>query len=122
MKYLYIIIVSVAFSCSTGNETDILSFRKGNFKTFLGAHKDSSFFYRTDKFQFETYRNQVDTFSIYWKSNFEYELRKVNPKNKLDSTPFIVKITGIKDKSYKFKGSYLGSNFKQEGNTYKISE
>ncbi|NIJ46156.1 hypothetical protein FHR24_002634 [Wenyingzhuangia heitensis] len=116
------ILTSVFISCNTGNKTDVTLFRKGHFKTYLGERKDSSNFYRTEKIQIETYKNQVDTFSVYWKSNFEYELRKVNPKNKLDSIPFIVKITAIKNNYYKFKGSYLGSNFKQEGITYKIEE
>ncbi len=115
-----ILAMSVLFSCNKENKTDILYFKKGTFKTYLGERKDSSFFVRTDKLQIETYRNKKDTFAVSWKSNFEYTLQKVNPKNKLDSIPFIVKITAIKNKSYKFKGAYLGSNFKQEGVTYKL--
>ncbi|NJB83843.1 hypothetical protein [Wenyingzhuangia aestuarii] len=122
MRFLYLICISVVVSCSSGNSTDILSFKTGSFKTYLGERKDSSSFYRTEKFQIESYRNQVDTFDIHWKSNFEYELRKVNPTSKLDSIPFVVKITAIKENYYKFKGAYLGSNFKQEGTTYKLSE
>ncbi len=119
MRFLYLILISVFISCSTGNKTDILSFKKGNFKTYIGERKDSSYFYRDDKIQVEFYKNQKDTFNIQWKSNFEYELRKINPKSKLDSIPFIVKITAIKENYYKFRGAYLGNNFKQEGITYK---
>lgn len=123
MKHLiYIIVASVLTSCVSGNKTDVSYFKEGHFKTYLGKRKDSSTFYRTELLQIEFYKNQVDTFSIYWKSDFEYELRKVNPKSKLDSIPFVVKITGIKEKSYQFKGSYLGSNFKQEGETIKIDK
>lgn len=120
MRFLYLILISVFISCSTGNNTDISSFREGSFKTYLGERKDSSFFYRNKNIQIETYNNQIDTFSIYWKSNFEYELRKLSPKSKLDSLPFIVKITAIKENYYKFKGAYLGSNFKQQGTTHKV--
>ena len=115
---LYIITISVFVSCSTGNKTDILSFREGHFKTYLGKRKDSSNFYRIKNLQIETYRNKTDTFRIDWKSNFEYELRKVNPQNKLDSIPFKVRITAIKNNYYKFKGAYLGSDFIQTGTTY----
>lgn len=115
------ITISVLYSCSNGNKTDIVAFKKGNFKTYLGEQKDSSVFYRDDHIQIERYKNQIDTFAIKWKSNFEYELKKINPKSKLDSIPFVVKITGIKENTYNFKGSYLGSNFKQEGITVKIS-
>ena len=104
------------------NKTNVLSFKEGDFKTYLGKKKDSSYFYRTNKIQIETYQNKSDTFHIRWKNNFEYELKKVNPKTKLDSIPFIVKITAIKENYYKFKGAYLGSNFKQEGITYKIKK
>lgn len=123
MKLLIsLITISVLFSCSQGNKTDIASFKKGHFKTYLGERKDSSTFYRYDHLQIERYRNNIDTFTIAWKSNFEYELKKTNPKSKLDSIPFLVKITGIKNNSYEFKGSYLGSNFKQEGVTIKTGE
>jgi len=118
---LYTLLTSVFISCYSGNNTDVLSFKTGAFKTYLGQRKDSSSFYRTEKLQIESYRNKIDTFDIHWKSNFEYELRKVNPQSKLDSIPFVVKIIAIKESSYQFKGAYLGSNFKQEGTTYKIS-
>lgn len=114
--------MSVLFSCSKKNKTDILYFKTGKFKTYVGKRKDSSFFYRNDKFQIETYRNKKDTFEISWKSNFEYQLLKINPTSKLDSTPFIVKINAIKQDSYEFKGYYLGSNFKQDGISYKLKE
>lgn len=117
-----IITLSVLFSCSQGNKTDIVSFRKGHFKTYLGERKDSSTFYRDENYQIERYRNKADTFAIVWKSSFEYELKKLHPKGKLDSIPFLVKITGVKENSYNFKGSYIGSNFKQEGITFKTSK
>ncbi|MGY5352907.1 hypothetical protein ACXGQW_10180 [Wenyingzhuangia sp. IMCC45533] len=120
--FINIIFISVLFSCTTKNKTDILYFKKGNFKTYIGERKDSSFFYRNDKIQVESYQNQKDTFDIYWKSNFEYHLKKVHPTSKLDSIPFIVKITAIKQDYYQFKGYYLGSNFKQDGITYKVKE
>lgn len=119
---LYIISASVFISCNTGNKTDVLSFREGHFKTYLGERKDSSTFHRTKDLQIETYRNQIDSFHVSWKSNFEYELRKVNPQSKLDSIPFKVKITAIKENYYQFKGAYLGSDFVQSGTTHLIKE
>ncbi len=123
MKFLItFFLLSVLCACTAKHKTDILFFRKGTFKTYVGKRKDSSYFFRNDKTQIETYRNKKDTFAITWKSNFEYELRKKNPRTKLDSLPFIVKITAIKQDYYKFKGYYLGSNFKQDGITYKLKE
>ncbi|MGY6647814.1 hypothetical protein [Wenyingzhuangia sp. IMCC45574] len=119
---IYTLVTFVFISCNTGSKTDVTVFKEGYFKTYLGERKDSSYFYRDAHYQIETYRNQVDTFKISWTSNFEYELRKLNPNSKLDSIPFIVKITGLKENSYQFKGSYKGSNFKQEGITYKLKK
>ncbi|MEN8765592.1 MAG: hypothetical protein ACN4EF_04645 [Wenyingzhuangia sp.] len=123
MRFIsYIIFISVFISCNSGNRTDVLLFKEGRFKTYLGERKDSSYLYRTKTLQIETYKNKVDTFSIFWKSNFEYELRKTTPKNKLDSIPFKVRITKIKKNYYKFKAGYLGSHFIQTGTTYITKE
>ena len=75
---------------------------------------------RNDSIQIETYNNVKDTFAIQWNSNFEYELHKINPKKGLDSVPFYVKITGVKDSTYTFKAHYKGSDFKQKGKVIKI--
>ncbi|MDB4297822.1 hypothetical protein N9901_03630 [Flavobacteriaceae bacterium] len=121
MKFLfYIFSISVAISCSSRNATDILSFKQGTFKTYLKDSKDSSTFVRTKNLQIEHYKQKVDTFTVEWIHNFEYHLKKLHPNSKLDSIPFIVKITGIKENSYKFKGHYQGSNFKQEGTSHKL--
>ena len=120
MKYIVpILLISVVFACKPRKITDISVFKTGQFTSYLKDSRDSSYFYRTHHFQIETYKGKTDSFAVYWKSDFEYELRKVNPKSKLDSLPFIVKITGIKENTYTFKGHYQGSNFKQEGTTIK---
>jgi len=106
------------FSCK-GN-TDINDFKTGTFKTFLEDSDITSVAVRNDSVQIETYNNTKDTFAIEWKSNFEYILTKLHPKNELDSTPFHVKITKFKDKSYDFKAYYKGSNFKQKGKAIKL--
>jgi len=47
-------------------------------------------------------------------------LVKKNPISLLDSTPFHVKITGVRKNSYSFRAYYKGSNFKQKGEAFKI--
>jgi hypothetical protein len=96
------------------------NFKIGKYKTILEDNDITSFAERNDSIQIETYNNKKDTFSIQWISNFEYVLLKKNPKSKLDSTPFYVKITGIKKNSYNFKAYYKGSNFKQKGKAIKL--
>jgi len=94
--------------------------KTGTFETHLDDSDAVSFAYRNDTIQIETYDNKKDTFNIEWKSNFEYVLTKVNPKKGLDSVPFYVKITGVKNNTYTFKAYYKGSNFKQTGNAIKL--
>ena len=109
-------------SACTQKETKVATFRKGTFKTHLDGTDITSVAIRNDSIQYENYNSKIDTFSIKWISNFEYELLNLHPKNALDSTLFVVKITGIKEKSYTFTAHYKGSNFKQKGSAIKIKD
>lgn len=124
MRYLIlsIIIFTLLLSCSNGKSLDVKELRTGTFETHLDDSDEVSTAVRTNEIQIETYNNKKDTFNIEWKSNFEYILRKVNPKKGLDSTPFHVKITGIKGNKYTFKAYYKGSNFKQKGTAIKLKK
>ncbi len=117
---IYIILLFLFFSCE--KSTDVAQFRTGTYKTYLDDSDEVSTAIRSDSIQIEIYNNVRDTFAINWKSNFEYELKKINPKKGLDSVPFYVKITGIKGNTYTFKANYKGSNFKQQGKAVKQSE
>lgn len=102
--------------------TNIDSFKTGKYKTLLKESEISSIAVRNDSLQIELTEGVRDTFYIDWKNDFEYILLKKNPKSLLDSTPFHVKITGIKNKEYTFKAYFKGSNFKQEGIAVKLEE
>ncbi|MET2985449.1 hypothetical protein [Aureibaculum conchae] len=121
MRYLILILSSIFFFSCT-EQGDINQFKTGTFKTHLDDTDINSVAYRNDSIQIETYNNVKDTFAIKWTSNFEYELLKLNPKTQLDSTPFIVKITGIKENSYSFLAHFKGSNFKQKGKAVKLED
>ncbi|MDY7396105.1 DNA topoisomerase IV [Aureibaculum sp. 2210JD6-5] len=119
MRY-FIVIVSLFLFYSCGKQGNIDQFKTGTFKTHLDESDINSIAYRNDSIQIETYNNVKDTFAVKWTSNFEYELLKLNPKTQLDSTPFIVKITGIKENSYSFTAHFKGSDFKQKGTAVKV--
>ena len=101
---------------------NINSFKTGKYKTVLKDSDISSIAERNDSLQIELTEGVRDTFYINWKNDFEYILLKKQPKSLLDSTPFHVKITGVKDKEYTFKAYFKGSNFKQEGTAIKLEE
>lgn len=122
MRYLIFISFLLFISCSNNNQT-IHSFkdlRQGNFKSEIINSDVTSYFSRNNKIQTEKFDDKEYQFSIHWKSDFEYELLNLHPKNALDSTPFVVKITGLHKKFYTFTAQYKGSEFKQKGKTYKL--
>jgi len=95
-------------------------FKQGKFKTVLDDKETESFATRNDSIQIEDFNGVKDTFNIKWLDQFEYVLTKRAPKTMLDSTPFYVKITSVKQDSYSFNAYYKGSNFKQKGTAYKL--
>ncbi|MFD1315905.1 hypothetical protein [Namhaeicola litoreus] len=109
------------FGCKS-ETTNIDSFKTGKYKTLLKDNEISSIAVRNDSLQIELTNGVRDTFYINWKNDFEYTLLKKHPKSLLDSTPFHVKITGIKNNEYTFKAFFKGSNFKQEGTAIKLEE
>ena len=119
-KLLFLFAIIILFSCQEKPKTIPNNFKTGTFKTTLDDSESTSTAYRNDSIQIESYNNKKDTFNIKWINSFEYILVKTNPKTLLDSTPFHVKITGIKKNSYTFRAFYKGSNFKQKGTATKI--
>lgn len=119
-KLLFLSVIIILFSCQEKPKTIPNNFKTGTFKTTLDDSESTSTAYRNDSIQIESYNNKKDTFNIKWINSFEYILVKTNPKTLLDSTPFHVKITGIKKNSYTFRAFYKGSNFKQKGTATKI--
>ena len=95
-------------------------FKQGRFKSILDDKEIVSFATRNDSIQIEEFNGLKDTFNIKWVDQFVYVLTKRVPKTLLDSTPFHVKITGVKQNSYSFNAYYKGSNLKQKGTTYKV--
>ena len=117
---LIIIILTYFMSCIKSSKVNVDDFKRGSFKTVLDDRETVSLAYRNDSVQIESYNEVKDTFYITWLDQFEYVLLKKNPKTLLDSTPFHVKITSIKNDSYTFRAHYKGSNFKQKGTAFKL--
>lgn len=121
MRYFLIfILLSFSISCINKNKVHVNDFKKGSFKTTLEDDDIVSYATRNDSIQIEDFNGVKDTFKIKWLDQFEYILVKKNPKTMLDSTPFHVKITGIKKNTYSFSAYYKGSNFKQKGTAIKL--
>lgn len=121
MRYFFIILLLFSLvSCIKKNKVNMDDFKQGKFKTVLEDKETVSFATRNDSIQIEDFNGIKDTFNIKWLDQFEYVLTKRVPRTLLDSTPFYVKITGVKQNSYSFKAYYKGSNFKQKGTAFKL--
>ena len=121
MRYFFIALLLFSLvSCIKKNKVNMDDFKQGKFKTVLEDKETLSFETRNDSIQIEDFNGIKDTINIKWLDQFEYVLTKRVPKTLLDSTPFYVKITGVKQNSYSFKAYYKGSNFKQKGTAFKL--
>lgn len=121
MRYFFIVLLLFSLvSCIKKNKVNMDDFKQGKFKTVLEDKETVSFATRNDSIQIEDFNGIKDTFNIKWLDQFEYVLTKRVPRTLLDSTPFYVKITGVKQNSYSFKAYYKGSNFKQKGTAFKL--
>lgn len=121
MRYFFIVLLLFSLvSCIKKNKVNMDDFKQGKFKTVLEDKETVSFATRNDSIQIEDFNGIKDTFNIKWLDQFEYVLTKRVPRTMLDSTPFYVKITGVKQNSYSFKAYYKGSNFKQKGTAFKL--
>ena len=107
-------------SCMGNPNLKMTEFRTGTFKTVLEDSETVSYARRNDSIQIEDFNGSKDTFNIKWLDQFEYVLTKRHPKTQLDSTPFHVKITSVKENQYSFSAYYKGSNFKQKGTAEKL--
>jgi len=120
MKYIFVIVLLITFSCKKQSNLTPKQIKTGTFKTIIKDGDYQSMAERNDTIQIETFNQKKDTFHIKWTNNFEYVLTKKNPKNDLDRKPFVVKITGIKQNSYTFSASFKGSNYEQKGKAEKM--
>ena len=121
MKYFLILCFVFFLSCNQSKGLTPEQLKVGTFKTILNDSV-SSLAVRSATKQIETYNDVKYEFNIYWKSNFEYSLKRINPKNALDSTAFIIKITGIHKNTYTFKAHYKGFKYFQKGKAIRISD
>lgn len=121
MKYFLVLCFVFFLSCDNSKGLTPEQLRTGTFKTILNDTV-SSLAIRNATKQIETYDDEKFEFDVFWNSDFEYSLKRINPKNALDSTEFIVKITGIHKNTYTFKAHYKGFKYFQEGKAIRISD
>ncbi|NEW78990.1 MAG: hypothetical protein GZ086_06095 [Gelidibacter sp.] len=96
-------------------------FKSGTFEIPAGQGYEKTIIIRQDSIQIEKYEDKIDTLSISWKNNFNYTLKMLHPKNAIDEDPIHIKITSIKDDSYKFEAVIGHSNYVQKGEITKTS-
>lgn len=105
-------------------EHNCKDFKTGKFKFeyTVDGIKKTTLFERNDSIEIETFEGKTDTSSIRWVSDCEYVLQKINPKNMAEEKAISMKILSTSKNSYIFEFGIVGSNKKQKGTVFKLSE
>ncbi len=98
-----------------GKDIDAERFKSGIFEIPASQGYEKTIIIRQDSIQIEKYEDRIDTLSIAWKNNFNYTLKMLHPKTAIDEDPIHIKITDIKENSYKFEAVIGHSNYVQKG-------
>lgn len=102
-------------------DSDAERFKSGIFEIPAGQGYEKTIIIRQDSIQIEKYEDRIDTLSISWKNNFNYTLKMLHPKTAIDEDPIHIKITDVKENSYKFEAVIGHSNYIQKGEITKTS-
>ena len=120
-KILLLFVTLISLIACKNDAVDADRFKEGVFEIPEGKGYSKTIITRVDSLQIEKYESKVDTLIIEWKNNFNYTLKMVHPKNKVDEELIHVKITSIKDDSYEFESVIGRSNYVTKGELIKIS-
>lgn len=122
------IILSIFFfsllltSCYTP-ERNCKKFQKGTFEysEIIGSQIETTKFVRNDSIEIDYFRGKANTSSIRWVNDCECILKNLNPKNRSEEKPLLVKILTTSKNNYTFEYGLVGSAKKQQGNATKIN-
>ncbi len=112
----------VLIGCYTP-ERNCKKFQKGTFEysEIIGSQIETTTFKRNDSIEIDYFRGKADTSSIRWVNDCECILKNLNPKNRKEEKPLLVKILTTNKNNYTFEYGLVGSSKKQKGNATKIN-
>ena len=121
MKYPYLFLVAVFFSCYAP-ERKCSDYKTGTFKyeAFVNGDLETTVFIRSETLQIEKYKNKTDTSEVRWINNCEFILTPLNPKSILDQYQIHMKILETTSNSYRFQYNIVGEKQKETGLALKI--
>lgn len=121
-KYSILFLILFSF-CQKQVECNPKDFKTGTFEFTkeIKGKKQTSTFQRTDKFQIETYQGKTDTATVRWVNDYEFILKKLHPKNKIEEKAISMRILSTKGKTYTFEYAIVGDSKKQIGSVTKIN-
>lgn len=120
---LFVFCIVLPVSCYNA-EHKCKDFKTGKFKFeyTVDGIKKTTLFERNDSIEIETFEGKTDTSSIRWVSDCEYVLQKIHPKNMAEEKVISMKILSTSKNSYIFEFGIVGSDQKQKGTVFKLSE
>ncbi len=115
---LYILILSVCFSCGNDKKLTLQDLKEG---TFGIENEQDVTIIRKGNLQIEKYKNgvEIDSFFIKWETDSIYTLQTVQPKTIIDTDVITYKIKELDKNGYTFESVIGASNYVQKGRIYK---
>jgi len=117
-KIAILLIIFIAITACNTKPLNPDRFKHGNFEIPEGKGFSTTHITRTDSLQIEKYDDRIDTLTINWENNFNYNLKMVHPKNAIDEETIHVKITNLHKESYDFEAVIGHSNYIQKGTIF----
>ncbi len=107
--------------CETPPERNCADFKTGTyeFTTLLDGEQVTTKFTRTANLEVEYFQGSQDSSFVKWINDCEYILKRINPKNRAEEKPILIKILTTTDSSYTFEFNTVGNPKKLRGTAFK---
>ena len=79
-------------------------------------------FVRTDDYQIEYFKEEVDSAKITWINDCEYRIKPINPKSNAESRAYLFKITRTDGDRYYFQFEQSGLDQVFDGSAVKVQD
>ncbi len=116
-------LVFLCMACQTPPKRACNDFKTGNFKftSTIDGEEVTTNFSRTETLEIDYFQGNQDSSTVKWVNDCEYVLRRINPNNRAEEKPILIKILTTTDSSYTFEFGTVGDSKRLRGTAYKIN-
>ncbi|KPM33312.1 Hypothetical protein I595_215 [Croceitalea dokdonensis DOKDO 023] len=110
--------------CQAPPERNCQAFKTGSFEfqSVIDGKETKSSFTRTKDLEIEYFEGKQDSATVRWVNDCEYVLKRINPRNKAEEKPILIKILTTSETSYTFEYGVVGDAKRLRGTATKINK